>query len=370
MARDTWTYIQYDLGPAHTNSSSINLDDTTGTGYIAKRISLSLTDIKFWSTKSPNLYAVNVNLSTATTQDVFYTQTGFRNITTKENLFLLNGAQLKLAGCSIHEQLPKPTGRTLSDLQRFTDLELLKNMSGNWWRAHYALHPLSYLYSDRLGMACWEEAPVNWENEINFVQGNNRGIFTAMWIEILYRDFNRPSVIFWGACNEPWAQGPLWDYLAETKQFMDTYDPSRIFSFAAVSSHEWSPAFGNLRACTPNTYAGTFEGKKGDWYNELTRQLWRLGNNTHNQGKPLMTMEFGIWRSGEGDIDQVRCFNETFRALTENPNVQGMTWWIFADYFGPDYYNSMGIYNHLRNWTSPTYTVMKSGYSTFTANNL
>jgi hypothetical protein len=81
-------------------------------------------------------------------------------------------------------------------------------------------------------------------------------------------------------------------------------------------------------------------------------------------------MEFGYWRGGEGDAKQKRCFEEAFQAYIEHPSVQGMTWWIFADYHGPNYYNSMGVYNHDRSWKSAVYDSMKDSYAIYTAANL
>ncbi len=369
----TWNFVQFNQNATPIIFRSLPLAQISVGKYAALSLNLEIPFVRFWSTKTPHLYAINVNISTTNgiINDTFYTQTGFRNFSVDGNRLLLNGAPLKLAGVSIHEQYPSPIARMLNDSLRFSDLLKIKDLNANWWRAHYPLHPHSYIFSDRLGLACWEEAPINWVNEADFVQMYSRNYFYGLWTEILYRDYNRPSVLMWGATNEPWAQAALYRYLKDLHDWMKTKDPTRFVSFAAVSSHDsWTKGFEHLEICTPNTYAGTFEGNKTDWYNELTKQLWRVANNTYNRGKPIVSMEFGYWRSGINDSDQVRCFEEAFRAFSEHPNVQGMTWWIFADYHGPDYYNSMGIYNQERSWKSPTYDLMKAKYGEFTANNL
>ncbi len=369
----TWNFVQFNQNATPIISRILSLDQFSIEKYSAISINVDIPFVRFWSTKSPNLYAINVNISSSDglIKDTFYTQIGFRNFSVDGNRLLLNGAPLKLAGVSIHEQYPKPIARMLNDSLRFSDLLKIKDLNANWWRAHYPLHPHSYIFSDRLGLACWQEAPITWVNEADFVQMYSRNYFYGLWTEILYRDYNRPSVLIWGATNEPWAQSGLYNYLRDLHEWMKIKDPSRFVSFAAVSSHDsWTKGFEHLEICTPNTYAGTFEGNKTDWYNELTKQLWRVANNTYNKGKPIVSMEFGYWRAGINDSDQVKCFEEAFRAFSEHPNVQGMTWWIFADYHGPDYYNSMGIYNHDRTWSSPTYHVMKAKYAEYTANNL
>jgi beta-glucuronidase len=368
MSRETWNYADLINPVMATHIETMDLVGMAGTDYLASKISLSLANVNYWSTKRPNLYAVMANLSWGGGQiDRFCTQTGFRNITVEGTKLLLNGAPLKLAGVSRHEQYPTPTGRTLSDFQHFLDLELINSTGSNWWRGSYPFHPITYIHSDRIGLACWEETPVFWQNEGDFIQGNTRNIFESYWIEMVFRDLNRPSIIFWGACNEPWAQGPLYEYLDQSKAFLDKYDPTRILSFACVSTHHWNQGYKNLRVCTPNTYGGTFDGVIGDYYGEIAKELDLFSSN--NPGKPLVSMEWGMWRSGD-DTEQRKCFEEGFKAFSEHETTVGMTWWLSFDYFGTNYYNSMGIFNMERNWHGPTFDIMLASYTEYTKGNL
>nr|MDO8087361.1 glycoside hydrolase family 2 TIM barrel-domain containing protein [Candidatus Sigynarchaeum springense] len=356
--------------PAFTTSSLVSLVGAAGTNYQALRCSATMSQVAFWSTKRPNLYAVVVNLTTASSSDVFCTQTGFRNFTTSGVELRLNGAPLKLAGVSVHEQYPEPTGRSLTDDQRFADMQCINATRSNWWRGSYPFHPMMYIYSDRFGIACWEESQIFWTNEPDIIDAISRGLTASMWIEMLYRDYNRPSILMWSAGNEPWAYEAFLTYLQRTKAFLDSHDPNRILAFACVSSQDWTRFFREtpLRIVTPNCYGGTFEGIRGDWYNEITANLQRYGNN--NPGKPIVNMEWGYWR-GDSHFNQSTCFLDGFRAFTENPRVQGFTWWLLHDYYGPDYYNGMGVYNMERTWYEPnTFSAMVANYTTFTSSNL
>jgi beta-glucuronidase len=329
-----------------------------------------MPQVAFWSTKQPKLYAVMANLTTAGSfMDVYCTQTGFRNFTTDGVGLRLNGAPLKLAGVSVHEQYPAPTGRSLSDEQRFWDLQCVNATRSNWWRGSYPFHPMMYLYSDRLGLACWEESTIFWCNEPDMIAAMARGLTESLWIEMLYRDYNRPSILMWSAGNEPWSYEAFLTYLQQTKAFLDAHDTNRILAFACVSSQDWTRFFREapLRIVTPNCYGGTFEGDPGAWYNETKANLQRYANN--NPGKPIVNMEWGYWRDAGGN--QSRCFLEGFRAFSENPRVQGFTWWLAFDYYGPNYYNGMGIYNIERSWNeSTTFNAMVANYTTFTSLNL
>ncbi|MEX2684556.1 MAG: glycoside hydrolase family 2 protein [Candidatus Sigynarchaeota archaeon] len=355
--------------PVFTISYPVSLSGAAGTNYQALRCSATMSQVAFWSTKRPALYAVVANLTAAGSSDVFCTQTGFRNFTTDGVELRLNGAPLKLAGVSVHEQYPAPTGRSLTDEQRFWDLICINATRSNWWRGSYPFHPMMYIYSDRLGIATWEESQIFWCNEPDIIAAISRGLTASMWIEMLYRDFNRPSILMWSAGNEPWAYEAFLSYLQQTKAFLDAHDPNRILAFACVSSQDWTRFFREtpLRIVTPNCYGGTFEGVPGAWYDEITANLQRYGNN--NPGKPIVNMEWGYWRDAGGN--QSRCFLEGVRAFTENPRVQGFTWWLAFDYYGPNYHNSMGVYNMARTWYEPaTFSAMVANYTAFTAANL
>ncbi|MHA1698409.1 MAG: glycoside hydrolase family 2 protein, partial [Promethearchaeota archaeon] len=365
---ETWRFANRSTPVVDGLKQTIDLTNANENGYITTKFRVTAFNIHFWATKSPNLYAIILNLTNGENIDSFCTQTGFRHVNTDGTKLKLNGADLKLAGVSCHEQYPDPVGRSLSHYQLFTDLVLIKNTSSNWWRGQYPFHPQSYIYSDRLGLACWEEAPVFWATETDVIQGVTRGLYRSLWIEIIYRDFNRPSILFWSAGNEPWSYDKFLQYLKDTKQFLEENDPSRIFAFACVSSHDWTRYFREtpLDVVTANTYGGTFDGILGKYYDEISAQLDRFSGN--NPGKPIISMEWGMWRY-EDDTEQLKCFKEGFQAFIEH-DVAGMTWWIAFDYYGPDYYNSMGIYNQERTWHSITFEVMKEAYTNFTRNNL
>ncbi len=377
LSRETWNYANYE-NPLHEGSEIVLNPDNdenlcwleNADNYLSHKLHLDLTNVNFWSTNNPNLYAVIVNLTSSEsgeTIDEFCTQTGFRDIEIDGVKLKLNGADLKLAGLSMHEQYPAPTSRSLNDTQRYTDLSLIQDTGANWWRGSYPFHPMTYIYSDRLGLSCWEESPVFWANEIDFVQGMARDAYESLWTEVVFRDYNRPSILIWGGCNEPWAQENLYEYLQLSKDYLDKYDQNRLLSFACVSGHPWNKGFEYLDICTPNTYGGVFDGVKGDYYGEISKQLEEFAHT--NPGKPMISMEWGKWRSSDTN-DQIRCFEEGFQAFDEHPNCIGMTWWLAFDYYGRDYYNTMGIYNMERNWSSPTFDVMRDHYLNYTKNNL
>ena len=133
-------------------------------------------------------------------------------------------------------------------------------------------------------MTIWEESPFGWFNDVNFYMAFSRNLIDAIWTEIIFRIMNRPSVIYYGACNEPWSTIGLFRYLPYIRGWMNRYDPGRIVSFTAASSQDWNPAFQYLVSVTPNTYGGTFEGERYAWDIEIANQstIGRIGTRTNS----------------------------------------------------------------------------------------
>jgi beta-galactosidase len=100
-------------------------------------------------------------------------------------------------------------GSAVPDSVRIKDLRLLKKMGINFIRlAHYPHDPVMLAECDRLGIIVWEEFP--WVNTV----GREKFAETAknMLREMIRRDRNHPSVVFWGLANET-----AEPYLVETR---------------------------------------------------------------------------------------------------------------------------------------------------------
>ncbi|MDD7885380.1 glycoside hydrolase family 2 TIM barrel-domain containing protein [Flavivirga sp. 57AJ16] len=158
---------------------------------------------KLWSPDSPYLYKVVATLidkTNKTTLDKIVQPLGFRwfNFDAVTG-FSLNGKPLKLIGASRHQDY-KNMGNALVDALHKNDVELLKDMGGNFIRvAHYPQDPTILETCDRLGILAAVETP-----------GNNRvtetNAFThnslEMQKEMIRQGYNHPSVMMWGYMNE------------------------------------------------------------------------------------------------------------------------------------------------------------------------
>ncbi|TFG20332.1 MAG: hypothetical protein EU530_03475 [Promethearchaeota archaeon] len=386
--RNTWKYANFSEPIMNTKSHNFPLIGEEGTDYTTHRFTFELRNVDFWSTRNPKLYLAEVNLTVSSHSsdpiDKLCTQTGFRTIETNGTQILLNGADLKLAGASLHEEMYDPYGTSVEDWQIVWKLELLKNISVNFIRlSAYPMHPNWYLFAERMGIASWAESPTCWMNEIDFTNMFARNSIVPIWIQTVYPNINRPGILFWGGPNEPWAAGDCIRFLKVSKCLLDQIDGTRFFSYAAVSSHTWHIGFedAELPVISPNNYGGTFDGVRYAFYEESVKSLAEWTAN--NPGKPIVNTEFGYWRENTWNgtewvpnwENQINCLNETVRAFQEF-NAAGFTWWIGFDYFGHSsntqgwYSNGMGVYNLDGTVKYPTANVMNNIYGNFTISNL
>ncbi len=157
-----------------------------------------LADIRPWSAEDPVLYHVDVVLERD--GKVLHTvreRTGFRTfeVVPGEGLFL-NGKRIVLKGCDRHSFRPS-TGRALSREDCREDVRLIKAMNMNAVRmSHYPPDPWFLDYCDEMGLyvldelAGWQRPPYDTPTGKKLVK------------EMLVRDVNHPSILFWDNGNE------------------------------------------------------------------------------------------------------------------------------------------------------------------------
>jgi beta-galactosidase len=158
---------------------------------------------KLWSPESPYLYKVVTSLVDSKTKvilDEIISPLGFRWFTfDSTNGFFLNGKPCKLIGASRHQDY-KDMANALPDALHVRDVELLKEMGGNFLRvAHYPQDPEVLEACDRLGILASVEIPiVNQITESEAFSNNCKN----MQVEMIKQNFNHPSLIIWTYMNE------------------------------------------------------------------------------------------------------------------------------------------------------------------------
>ncbi len=161
-------------------------------------VSTNIANIKTWTSETPNLYSVNVLLQDATGKKIYELNEkfGFRTIEIKygQGIFI-NGTQVKMKGANRHCWWPE-TARSLSKEQELKDALLLKEMNMNAVRcSHYPPDKYFLQLCDSLGIYVLNEL-AGWQKWYSTKAGE------PLVKELVLRDLNHPSIIFWDNGNE------------------------------------------------------------------------------------------------------------------------------------------------------------------------
>ena len=156
-----------------------------------------------WSIDDPYLYRmVSTITDVATNQklDDVSNSFGFRWYTfDPDKGFFLNGKSVKLIGASRHQDY-KDLGNALPDAMHLHDVELLKQMGGNFLRvAHYPQDPTVIEACDRLGIVASVEVPIICRITETEAFTNNA---KQMHLEMIRQSYNHPSIVMWTYMNE------------------------------------------------------------------------------------------------------------------------------------------------------------------------
>jgi len=158
----------------------------------------SIKNIVAWNPEFPRLYNLIVSLKDANgiTIHQIKQRFGFRTMELRlHDGIYVNGKKVILKGVCRHSEWPE-SGRTLSKAISIMDVNLMKDMNMNAVRmSHYPPDPHFLDVCDSLGMFVLDEL-TGWQNKYDTVVG------TMLVKEMVVRDVNHPSIIFWDNGNE------------------------------------------------------------------------------------------------------------------------------------------------------------------------
>lgn len=172
-----------------------------------------VNNILQWTAETPNLYKVIVYLKDAA-RTVYQTSEkfGFRTIEIRRgDGIYLNGIQIKMKGVNRHVWWPE-TGRTVNRSIDLGDVQLIKEMNMNAVRCSHYPPDVSFLrICDSLGLYVLDEL-AGWQKWYSTAAGR------PLVREMVTRDLNHPSIIFWDNGNEGGTNKeldgdfPKWDF--------------------------------------------------------------------------------------------------------------------------------------------------------------
>src|SRR5262249_21804065 len=202
-------------------------------------------------------------------QDELEEEIGFRTIEVRGTEILLNGTPIFLHGICMHAEAPYRTGRAWTEKDAETLFGWVRDLGANFVRlAHYPHDERMTRLADRLGLLVWSEIPVYWAVQFDnpVVQAKAEQQLT----EMIRRDRNRVSVLFWSVANETPVTPSRLGFLKALVANARAEDPTRLITAALLTRTEGNtkiiddPLGEELDVLGFNEYVGWYEGKPED----------------------------------------------------------------------------------------------------------
>lgn len=241
-----------------------------------------------WSTDTPNLYQVRVDM--LSNNEIIHSASetiGYRWFEMKPHQgFFLNGEPLLIRGTHRHEE-HAGVGAAMSNQQHRLDMQMIKDMGANFVRlGHYPQDPEIYKAANELGLLIWDELPWcrggkggdEWEK-------NTEHQLRAM----IKQNYNHPSIIFWSLGNEIYweedfpgggATELINPYLQKLQDITKKMDPQRL-----TSIRKYYPGSDIVDSFSPSIWAG--------WYGGAYNQYEEALRKAHTTYPTFLHMEYG-----------------------------------------------------------------------------
>jgi beta-galactosidase len=234
----TVTTTVYDSSGASVASDTSPASNVGANATATVSQSLTVTNPQLWSTTSPNLYQVKVELNAGgATVDTYLAPLGLRTATfSSTGGFSLNGQSTKLRGVCLHNDLGA-LGSAINYRALERQVEIMKAMGVNAIRtSHNPPAPELLDICDREGVLvmdeafdCWESAKVSNDYHLYFTQWAQTDLQT-----FVRRDRNHPCVIMWSVGNE--IPNPTTATATNLKNWVLAVDTTRPVTWASADT--------------------------------------------------------------------------------------------------------------------------------------
>ncbi len=313
---------------------------------------MTLNSPRLWDIQNPNLYKLVTRVfQDKNLKDTYTTTFGIRSIEFKaDSGFYLNGKNLKILGVCDHHDLG-PLGSALNDRALQRQLELLKSMGCNGIRcSHNLMAPELLELCDQMGFLvmdetfdCWyigkDAAPFGFQNY--FKDWHEREI-----TDMVLRDRNHPSVIFWSIGNEikeQWFPGSTnggeiaRELVATIKKYDATRFTTSAFNFIHDAEKKGMTAAVDVVGFNYSIDAyDEIKQKHPDWFylaSETTSQFDSRGIYHFTLDTIVKTFP-DCQTSAFDDAGGGTTHEEAWLAVRSRPWMSGMYIWTGFDYMG------------------------------------
>lgn len=314
----------------------------TTKGSTATFVPFEIDNPTLWNgTHNPALYTFNLNLSVGgNVCDEVTVQSGFRTYTVTSEGFLLNGEKYPVRGVLLRRDRAL-SGMAVSEREILEDVEFACEMGANAIRVvGGSHHPAFYRICNNLGILVINDLPLMGATTLN-----GKGFFDTPAFrengkeqlqEMIYQNYNHPSVIAWNLFSELETRGenPA-DYIRELHSLSKRLDPNRFTSGWSNQDGEinfvtdlivWSHSFGWMEGL-PSDIAVWQEQLHSvpEWDALHSAVSYKCGGNIFHQSgvleKPLSSSN---WHPERWQTH----FHESYLTALESDNSM---WGIFVD---------------------------------------
>ncbi|WP_304272569.1 glycoside hydrolase family 2 TIM barrel-domain containing protein [Caulobacter segnis] len=287
-------------------------------------LSANVPGVRQWTAETPNLYTLLVEVLDAKGGVIQATpqRIGFRTVEIKNGRVAVNGKPIVIRGVNRHEHDPE-TFHVMSEASMRRDIELMKRNNINAVRtSHYPNAELWYALADEYGLYVMDEANIeshaymDYANKYPELRPKLQLGFDPAWegahvsrvLNMVERDKNHPSVIFWSLGNEA-GIGPNFEKAAAEAR---KRDPSRLISYLGWGTLDWEHE--------PNAYVDVYAPmyddieKMVDWAQEPTR------------AQPMIQCEYAHMQGNSGGN-----FKDYWDTIYKYDKLQGGFIWDWVD---------------------------------------
>ncbi len=291
---------------------------------------------QLWQPGNPKLYDVIIK----TNEDTIRDEVGFRTIRVSGETILLNDQPIFLKGINIHEEISKEERRAWSATDAGQLLSEAKKLGCNFVRlTHYPHNEYMVRLADKMGIMLWEEIPL-WQR-IAFDDTAVVQKADTMLKEMIRRDKNRCSIIFWSMSNETSPSPARNSAIAGMASFARSLDSTRLITSAINDAHTEGtkiiindPLCNDLDVIGINEYLGWYV----PWPAAPNELQWQ-----NPFKKPVIMSEFGgealYGNHGSPDSNgqwaeerQEQIYKEQVMMFEHIPFLAGTCPWILADF--------------------------------------
>jgi beta-galactosidase len=298
----------------------------------------TLLKAKLWHFDHPHLYRLEFSISDGSTTHRFTTTFGIRKFEIRDGKFHLNGEPVRLmgvermAGSNPEFGMAEPTNWINHD---HADMKYLNCI---FTRVHWPQDKRVLDYCDRHGILMQTEIPA-WgpdtfsgmtaEPDVDILENG-----LDQLREMISHDFNHPSVVAWGLCNEINGQNPpAYQFAKRMLEEAKRLDPGRLSSYASNSldSTPERDVAGLMDFIEANEYFGTWvPGAAADAAHYLDKI------HAAFPGKPIVVSEYGYCACApdrpEGDEKRMEILRSHTAAIRSKDFVAGAIFFCYNDY--------------------------------------